>query len=346
MGMSLKPHQYSDHFCNQTIGIIGPYPPRIGGISIHIKRVVYKLKQQNNQISIIDVATIPTRLGRWWALIKFLHQNRTDTIFYHTLYNSSIEWLITVLGRYLYRYQLILVEHSPRYLYARRTIDKWLFRLTMRAARQQIFIGTTTHQSYIDNKIPLTAHISIESAYLPPDPSEEPVILATYPPALWQFLQTHSPLIAINASRMTLWHGKDLYGIDVTLALLHQLKEKFPQIGLICALAERDNPAYFAKLEQYIRDNQLADSVFFLEDRKEFWPLLKQVDLFLRPTLSDSEGISILEALWCNTPVVASDACDRAAGTVLYKTGDQEDLYEKVMRTLLINQTQGHNKTI
>ena len=229
--MSLKPHQYSDLFFNQKIGIIGPYPPRIGGISIHIKRVAYKLEQQKNHIQIIDVVNFPTRLGRWWALIKFLHQTRPAAVFYHTLYNSSIEWFITVLGRYLYGYKLILVEHSPRYLYDRRTIDLWIFRVTMRAAQQQIFIGTSTHQSYIDNKIPLAPAVSIESAYLPPDPAEEPAILATYPPALWQFLQTHSPLIAINASRMTLWHGKDLYGIDVTLTLLKKLKATFPQIG-------------------------------------------------------------------------------------------------------------------
>lgn len=332
--MSLKPHQYSCNIFGKNIGIIGPFPPRLGGISIHIKRVVHKLEQQQNSVRVIDVVQFSTRVKRWRALITFFYQTKPAFVFYHTLYNSSIEWLITILGSFFYRAELIVVEHSPRHLYDRRALDLFIFRHTMRAARKQIFIGSSTHQSYIDNKIPIMKNFSIESAYLPPDPQEEPAILATYPAALWKFLETHGPIIAMNASRITLWHGKDLYGLDVSLALLKRLKETFPSLGLICALAHRDNPAYFAQLESYIAENNLTSSVYFLENNTEFWPLLKRVNLFIRPTLSDGWAVSLIEAQELGTPTLASNAVLRPAGTLLYDVHDHDDLYEKTKSIL------------
>lgn len=332
--MSLKPHAYSTHIFKKKVAIIGPFPPRLGGISIHIKRVAHKLEQQENAVSVIDVVQFSTRLKRWWALMKFLHTSKADILFYHTLYNSSIEWLIALLGSYLYRSELIVVEHSPRHLYARRAIDQFIFKYTMRAASKQVFIGSSTHQSYIDNKIPVAQNYSIESAYLPPDPQEEPAILATYPATLWPFLENHYPIIAMNASRITLWHGQDLYGLDVSLALLKRLLATYPNIGLICALAHRDNPAYFATLESYIAENNLHSHVYFLENNKEFWPLLKRVQLFIRPTLSDGWAVSLIEAQELGVPTLASNAVARPVGTMLYAVQDREDLYEKTLRLL------------
>ena len=78
----------------------------------------------------------------------------------------------------------------------------------------------------------------------------------------------------------------------------------------------------------------LHDAIFIMCGQKELWPLLKYATVFIRPTLSDSYGISIAEALYVGTPAVASDVCKRPVGTILYKAGDVVDLSEKVRRIL------------
>ncbi len=71
-----------------------------------------------------------------------------------------------------------------------------------------------------------------------------------------------------------------------------------------------------------------------MTDQKQLWPLIKKADLFLRPTLSDSFGISIAEALLFDVPAVASDVCVRPKGTVLFKRGDKKDFFDKVLKAL------------
>ena len=59
----------------------------------------------------------------------------------------------------------------------------------------------------------------------------------------------------------------------------------------------------------------------------EYWEIS---DLFIRPTSTDMEGISVKEALYVGTNVVASDVCIRPKECILFKKRDQEDLNNKV----------------
>lgn len=43
-----------------------------------------------------------------------------------------------------------------------------------------------------------------------------------------------------------------------------------------------------------------------IQNAFEYW---KISDVFIRPTTTDIEGISVKEALWVNTPAIASDVC-------------------------------------
>jgi glycogen(starch) synthase len=50
----------------------------------------------------------------------------------------------------------------------------------------------------------------------------------------------------------------------------------------------------------------------------------------IRPTYTDGDSISVREALALGVPVIASNAVARPAGTVLFETGNSDDLMKKM----------------
>jgi len=358
-------HTYSDAIFHKRIVIIGPTPPPLGGVSVHIKRVIAKLEQQNNTVYHIN----PEKLYRFnflriapfkqcaqlWYLIKLCNiilYFRPHIIMYHAfcMRNSVPElMLLTKLKKIrliipfvlsLSKHKrglsfrtngprIFLIEHDCRHLYQRTSKWKNWFSHYLKHTDQLICIGNITHQSYRDNGITVPQTVTIESAFLPPILAEEKAICATYPQELFTFLNTHTPIIVINAFQLTLWQGKDLYGIDQAIELIKSLKELYSDIGLVMVLGSMGDEHYYQVIMQRIQDYCLDTSVFIMQGQKELWPLLKYATVFIRPTLSDGYSVSIEEALYLGTPTVASDVCKRPANTVLYKVSDIVDFTEK-----------------
>jgi len=168
---------------------------------------------------------------------------------------------------------------------------------------------------------------------LPPNIKIAQSLFATYPRSLHGFLQSHSPIIIANASKLTFWRGYDLYGFDMCIQLIAKLQKDFPRAGLVLALAQQGDQAYFKKIFKKINNDP---SIYLLyRCRQELWPLFTQADVFVRPTVSDAgPSISAQEALHVGTPVVASDVCDRSKDALLFKNRDGDDFYQKVIVTL------------
>jgi glycosyltransferase involved in cell wall biosynthesis len=64
------------------------------------------------------------------------------------------------------------------------------------------------------------------------------------------------------------------------------------------------------------------------------WPVIKRASVFLRPTTSDGDSISLREALHFNVPVVASDAAPRPAGSILFASRDQAEFNSAISTAL------------
>jgi len=329
-------HQYSDGINNTKIAILGPYPPPLGGVSIHVRRVMTKLKKQKNNVECFDT-TAPHRWGvrKFFVYpIKFalfLLRFRPKIVHFHTSYlqGCMLELKLIFFLKKIIGYDVVYIEHGCRHMYKR--TERFKRRLSNMLCDQSIvFIGDSTHTSYIENNFVMPKNISIESAFLPPDRSREQKIIATYPNSLFSFIENKKPFIVANAFQLSLLDGKDLYGFDMCIELIHKLKPSCPQVALVFALAQIGDQNYYKKICADIERLQLGEQIYFLQDQKELWPLLGKADLFVRPSLSDSCGISVGEALYLGTPAIASDVCARAKGTVLFETGNKKDFFEKV----------------
>ncbi len=337
--MRVKDHSYSQNITNKKIAIFGIYPPPYGGVSVHIRRVADQLLQQHNRVEMYHTEQ---RLRYWFfplylmKLLFWLIVKRPDIVHYHSTYlKSSILELVWIsIFKRLFRYTVTIIEHDCRHLYARTATAHRLYRrVVTRQDCHVVCIGSLTWKSYCDVGIEPVSHC-VEHAFLPPVVSTADWILQTYPSSLFDFLKEYTPLIVVSAAHIMRIAGKDIYGLDQCVEMLAGIKATCPDAGLLIALPHVNNGDYFDELQKQMKKRNIAEQIYILQGNKELWPLFRMVDLFVRPTLSDGDSISVREALYFKVPVVASDVCERPDDVHCFKAGDSQDFIRSVLYVL------------
>lgn len=151
---------------------------------------------------------------------------------------------------------------------------------------------------------------------------------------VWDFINNHKPIISANASNIAFYNSQDLYGIDMCIDLCANLKRIYPNIGFIFSLTEVNNYEYFKTMKQKIINNGVEDNFLFFTKQSQFYPILMKSDVFVRPTNTDGDAISIREALYLKIPTVASDVVPRPECLLLFRNRDIEDFILKVKNIL------------
>lgn len=314
---------------NKRVLVIGLEPPPLGGVSVHVRRVIAQLAQHNtvNSLDVIKEYSRRSKLGYWCFLLKKLVMFKPQEIHYHVLFLRSglSEFFLLMVFAVCFRARVRVIEHSTRFLYKRsRWYKFWLNRL-MYFVDQQILIGEPMLHAYQDNGI-ILRNYSVESAFIEPVAAQGPAIFAQYPQTLHDFLTSHAYVILMNASKFGLWHDQDIYGFDFCVRLMHDLTDR--NIGLIIAVGTiHDHAHYELILHQFQGDSRVY---FLLEQQEELWPLIQKINLFIRPSRFDNASVSVAEAFWCGVPAVASDVAPRPNGCILFKTGDYDDFLIKI----------------
>lgn len=328
--MGLNLHRYTSHIYKQKVLLVGIFPPPLGGISVHLKRVSLKLVSQGCQVWEWDVCKQQHGLGQlayYWHLWCFGLKHQPDLIIYHVLQlrSTPIELLVLITISKVVKGQTWVVFHSGRFVAGMGKLRAYVTSKLLKMCQKTVLVGNQLITE-IGAKIKLPAKFSCESPFLPPDFSQQATILAGRSKTLKSFMANKYPLITISITRKIVWQGQDLYGLDLALAAFELFKQDCPNAGLLVVIGCKDGYEDHFRLTLGKTGN-----IYFLgEWQQEMWPLIGASHLFIRPTRSDSFGISICEALCQNVPVVASDACPRPLGTVLFKAGDAQDLYLKM----------------
>lgn len=306
--------------------IIGPQPPPLGGISVYL----YRLRKRQPGTRFID----ETRMGkRGWLKLLFLTRKH---FVYHSPSLRRRLWLfaLTCLNRSVFT----LVVHGDS-LQNQYTGGGALVRLLigkmLRKADSVQVVNPAIKEFMVSGLGVERAKIDVISSFLPPPPEDEAGILASYDPETVSFVSGRSPLIVANAHRLCFHQGVDLYGLDMCLDLIADLKSKVSdQVGLVFALAQIGDESYYREMRARCSALGIEANVHFLTGQKELWPLFKRAQLMVRPTCTDGFGISVAEALHFRCPAVASDVCRRAEGTVLFANRDSVDFRNKCLGIL------------
>jgi glycosyltransferase involved in cell wall biosynthesis len=314
---------------------IGPYPPPLGGVSVHLKRLINILRRDKYQVKIFNTAgDYGSRIRKIISLFREIYFNDYDIVHTHVLSNR-IAFLLLFL-KSLKNFEIFLTDHNPRFFNDQPTFTQFFLKIFIRNLGCLVLVGEHISESYKRNSIRLPDQVIVKNAFLPPPLEEENVIMRTYSDETKDFIKNRKPLILSNAYQITLDQGFDVYGLDLCVGLVSRLKDHFPNVGLLFALAnELANKEYLGLIERRIRELNIQISFHFMTGQKELWPLFKMADLIVRPTLTDGDAISVREALFFNCPVIASNVVKRPKGTICFKSRDIDDLYRLTYQLLL-----------
>lgn len=144
-----------------------------------------------------------------------------------------------------------------------------------------------------------------------------------------------SPLLVFNAYKLVYRDdGRDVYGLDVLLNAYLKIKIPLTLVLLIPQLS-RDQAEHIRSSVTDVPNAINRDRVHIVSRLDiEGWKVIAKANMFVRPTITDGDALSVREALYFGVPTIVSDCTTRPDGVVLFRTGDADDLAEKIMRTI------------
>lgn len=314
--------------------IWGVYPPPIGGVSMHVKRLVlsinkigyvclkdFKPKRNYSEYFIEPVFNpIKEVISLLFVKKKIIH-NQQFSIF--------VFICLLIFGC---RHKIGMTIHNQRSLNINNAIKMWICKLFFRKCSFIIMNDEAFSYKFSEKfGVPLPK-IHIQPAFIKQDASERKGL----PLEIMEFRNKHDLLLSANAFKLRRENEIDVYGLDMLVKLIAQLHKNNINAGLLFCLPIIGDESYFKEIKIRIFDLNLSNHIVFVigenENGFEYWGIS---DVFIRPTLTDMEGISIKEALLEGTHVIASDVCARPQECVLFKSRDQDDLYNKVSEIYL-----------
>ncbi|WP_342433478.1 glycosyltransferase family 4 protein [Neobacillus sp. FSL H8-0543] len=319
--------------CKKSIIMIGPFPPPVGGVSIHLSRLVNKLE---NKYSIYKIDTTKNRLKHGILLLKLLGNSKRKSsqyIVHNHVFDIRLNVIITFLCK-LVGIKYIQTVHSFRPNKAelsKREVS--MIKFIFRNSYKVIVVSNKIKDDLLQFDKSLSKKFTVLPAFIPYEKRPEVVNKKSLEELkIDNFIISHKIILCANASRIVTFKNQDLYGIDLTIELMKKIKEltKY-SVGFIFMLPHVTNNDYYNKLINRIHEYGIEKDFVFVTEGVEMVPLLEYVDIFLRPTNTDGDALSIREALYSGTPCIASDVVERPLGTVTFKTRDASDLYNKVL---------------
>jgi glycosyltransferase involved in cell wall biosynthesis len=129
-------------------------------------------------------------------------------------------------------------------------------------------------------------------------------------------------------------HVRDQFTICRALKIL---KEKEKEFFFVFAGARQEKSArLYDRCVDYCRDNGLGNQVFFLGSRQDVPALLKQMEVFVYASNSDTFGIAVIEAMAAGVPVIVNnwkvmlEVTDQGRLGTIYPSGDHHSLADKL----------------
>lgn len=319
----------------KRILLVSPFPPYIGGVSVSVQRLYDHLVSSGYEVKKFNTQLSNKRLNSFRALkfLKYLglpfyllFSRRFEVIHFHVsglfpkiyvslwrrLFSGKTKFVITIHGQ---------VSHLLESAYGKFSLNSF----------DRIICVKKGDLRYMPWKLKQrTVEIP---AFIPPVMNDN---ADRIPAQLQEFLKRDSILLLLNGFIICDSKYPDLYGFRDSIILLEELRMRGRNADLIIVVLGSDYNKecrdYLASLRDYCYIKNLGDHVCWVENQPmELWPLLRKVHVFLRPTKSDGDALSVRESLFLRKPVITSDVVPRPAGSIVYKLGNSRDLLEKTI---------------
>jgi glycogen synthase len=319
--------------------LVGPYPPPHGGVSVHVYEAARQLRQAGVECRILNVdrrapeSAAYIRIGGPGQLLVRMiqHARRGWTLHVHTNGHNRPSWIVALIGALAGRFapSCLLTLHSgmaPDHLRASR-LNRLLARSTCSLYRRVVAVSPAVRDALVEAGV-APSRIEVEPAFLfaPPAPADWAAVRRRLAPGA-------DPLL------VTALFFRPEYGFDVLVDALSILRRRHPAAAcLVLGSGEQQ-----AAAEDLLRKKHLQHAIILAGnmDHDQALGLISQADVFVRPTLTDGDAISVREALALGVPVAASNVGTRPEGVVLFEAGNAAALAGAV-ETALARRRAGH----
>lgn len=308
---------------------LGPYPPPRGGITSNMLAIRAELLAAGHHCTI--VATSKSRgivpepdvyhPSGALALLKLLYTLKFDVLHIHV--GGEIPPRLLALIFFCTaraRARCIMTLHSGGYPLSAEgknarpnSIRGFIFRrleriVTVNKMMSEMFERYGVKRENIQTIIPFSNEL--------PDKSIE------IPPELGGFAARHTPFL-FSASLL-----EEEYDLPLQIDALGEVLKEYPQAGLMLA----GSGSLEDKLREIIREKPYADHIMLAGDLDHsiVLNLTDDCDIMLRTTRYDGDAISVREALFLETPVIATDNGMRPDGVYLIPVGDLNALVNSI----------------
>lgn len=330
--------------------IIGIYPPPIGGISMHFKRLVDMLEKSDIKFILFNLnhtnhqyrsKSIVGYKHKFYPFLKlFFCKSKFDIIHLSTGSSYKLRLSLGLLRIFLNKPKFIITHHGydvtwPFLLSNKSQNDYRSFLISKLVIflftkfHFHICVNTELRQKLLDYGIKKD-NIAIIPAFLPP--TEEETDVSLLPEGFIDIRNKYKFFITANACSIVFHEGRDLYGIDIAIELTKLLlKNGYNDFLFLFVIANVNNTVYMSRSEKFIASNNLQEHFFFCSGNISYPAILNISDIFIRPTITDGDALSIREALHLKVPVIASDCVTRPPGVLTFKTRDVHDLFNVIV---------------
>jgi len=310
---------------------LGPYPPPEGGINRNILAIREDLRRAGHRCSIMATSRSsrvepepdvyhPTSAV---ALLKLLLTLKYDVLHLHVGGDVTARVLLLLAACGLIgRGKNVFSLHSGGYPLTKAgraakpsSLRGWLFRRFERLIAVNPSIAEVFERYGIERD-----KIHEITPFVPQVPDSR----VTVPEDLERFASRHSPFI------LTVGLLEAEYDLEFQIDTLGEVLDVHPNAGLMII----GEGSLHSRLKAAIEDREYKHSICLAGnvDHAVTLHLIAAADMLLRTTLYDGDAISVREALFLGTSVIATDNGMRPAGIRLIDAGDKVGLVSAIVQ--------------
>lgn len=284
--------------------ILGKTPPPVGGVTIHVERLMGFLAKNNLCFRFL-------KLNFFNLLLLKVIVFKYKIIHLHTSNIYVMLW-VCVISNLLFK-KLIITFHGDINRY--NDINLKLVKFIIKHTTIPILLNQGSYE--ISKKI--NKRSTLFSAFIPPfneKPLSKEIVNKIY-----KLINSYEFVFATNASSLTYDKFKnEIYGI-IDLIKYFNLNS---HLALVISDPSSKYKEYFE-----LKNIALQPNILLINDSHSFYEVLKLVNASIRNTSTDGDSLSVRESIFLEKLTLATNVVSRPKGAIIYNRGDYNFSYYK-----------------
>ncbi len=294
--------------------IIGKVPPPIGGVTIHVSRLLDYLEHKNFNYTFYnnhDFNIFTFLVAIWRSQKSHIHVN-----------NPFFLFVFTIICKILNTYSIITIHQNVGCYGTTMSIFELL---AIKFSNKVIVLN----QHSYDKAIKLNPQTVLMSAFI------FPIKMELLDDTLYKNIvkvKEHSKIVfCTNASRLSYdKSGCEIYGIT-------ELVDFFALNSDVSLVISDPSGDFFNHFRE--RDITISKNITMLLGDHPFIEVIKASDCLIRNTTTDGDSLSIKEAMYFGKKVIATNCVVRPEGVFLYGVNTDKTLSDAIL-AIINNQIQ------